>query len=273
MPSKTVRIAGQSLRGRLLVIAGPCVIEGRDMVLRIAQKLKKGLARLDVLFVFKASYDKANRSSIKSYRGVGLDEGLKILEEVKREVGVPVLTDVHSPEEAAVVGPIIDILQVPAFLCRQTDLVTAAAKAGRAVNIKKAQFLAPWDMANVVEKAKQTGAKNILVTERGTSFGYNNLVSDMRSIPIMREFGYPVIYDATHSVQLPGGLGSASGGQREMAIPLARAAVAAGCDGLFLETHEHPEKALSDASSMLPLGAVKELVQDALAIKRALGKR
>ncbi|NOZ21308.1 MAG: 3-deoxy-8-phosphooctulonate synthase [Planctomycetes bacterium] len=273
MAPKTIRIAGKGLRGRFLVIAGPCVIEGRDMALRLAEKLKKGLARLDVFLVFKASYDKANRSSIKSYRGVGLDEGLRILEDVKKKVGLPVLTDVHSPEEAAVAGKVIDLLQVPAFLCRQTDLVVAAAEAGKAVNLKKAQFLAPWDMANVVEKAAKAGAKNILVTERGTSFGYNNLVSDMRSIPIMRRFGYPVIYDATHSVQLPGGLGSASGGQREMAVPLARAAVAAGCDGLFLETHERPEKALSDAASMLPLRAVRELVQDALSIRRALRKR
>ncbi|MEW6357681.1 MAG: 3-deoxy-8-phosphooctulonate synthase [Planctomycetota bacterium] len=273
MPSKTIQITGESLRGRLLVIAGPCVIEGRDMALRIAEKLKKTLARLDVLFVFKASYDKANRSSVGSFRGVGLGEGLDILEDVKREIGVPVLTDVHSPDEAEAAGGVVDVLQVPAFLCRQTDLVMAAARAGRAVNLKKAQFLAPWDMANVVEKAEKAGAKNILVTERGASFGYNNLVSDMRAIPIMKGFGYPVIYDATHSVQLPGGLGRASGGQREMVAPLARAAVAAGCDGLFLETHERPEKALSDSASMLPLRAVKALVQDALAIRKALRER
>jgi len=272
MASHAVQIAGKAVQDRFLVVAGPCVVEGRDMALRIAEKLKEALQRLDCFFIFKASYDKANRSSIDSFRGPGLDEGLQILDEVKRSVGVPVLSDVHTPQEAPAAGEVLDVLQVPAFLCRQTDLVVAAARAGRAINIKKGQFLAPWDMGNVIEKAVAVGARNILVTERGASFGYNNLVSDMRAIPIMKQFGYPVLFDATHSVQLPGGEGKRSGGQRDLAAPLARAAVAAGCDGLFVEAHEDPNHALSDAATMLPIEAVPSLVRDALAIRDALNR-
>jgi len=254
-------------RKRLILIAGPCVIETRQITLRIAKKLKKIVSKHPVDFIFKASYDKANRSSIDSYRGVGLEEGLDILSEVREKVGVPVLSDVHSPEEAIVASTVLDILQIPAFLSRQTDLIVAAAATGRPVNIKKGQFLAPWDMKNVIEKATRSGGRSLFLTERGSCFGYNNLVSDMRSIPIMKQFGYPVLFDATHSVQRPGALGKSSGGDRELAVPLALAAVAAGADGLYIETHERPERALSDASSMLPLDWMDDLLSKAVRIR------
>jgi 2-dehydro-3-deoxyphosphooctonate aldolase (KDO 8-P synthase) len=245
----------------LFLIAGPCVIESQQMAMDTAGKLKEICNELQINFIYKSSYDKANRSSGKSFRGFGLDAGLKILSEVKAQLGVPVLTDVHSIEEIAPVAAVVDVLQTPAFLCRQTDFIHAVAKCGKPVNIKKGQFLSPWDMQNVVEKAREaSGADNIMVCERGASFGYNNLVSDMRSLAVMRNTGCPVVFDATHSVQLPGGQGTVSGGQREFVPVLARAAVAAGISGLFMETHPDPSKALSDGPNAFPLGHLKELL-------------
>ena len=246
----------------LFLIAGPCVIESRQMALDTAGALKEICAGLGIDFIYKSSYDKANRSSSKSFRGKGIDDGLNILDEVKRQIGVPVLTDVHTVEEIPLAAAVVDVLQTPAFLCRQTDFIHAAASAGKPVNIKKGQFLAPWDMKNVVEKARQaSGQDNIMVCERGVSFGYNNLVSDMRSLAVMRNTGCPVVFDATHSVQLPGGQGTSSGGQREFVPVLARAAVAAGISGLFMETHPQPSKALSDGPNAFPLGQMKVLLQ------------
>jgi 2-dehydro-3-deoxyphosphooctonate aldolase (KDO 8-P synthase) len=246
----------------LFVIAGPCVIESRELVLRTAETLRAISRRVEVPLVFKASFDKANRSSGDSFRGLGMDEGLGILAEVRRELGVPVLTDVHESDQAARVAAVVDVLQTPAFLCRQTDFIRTVAAAGKPVNIKKGQFLAPGEMRNVVAKAKQaSGADNILVCERGYAFGYNNLVSDMRSLAIMRETGCPVVFDATHSVQLPGGQGSASGGQREFVPVLARAAVAAGVAGVFMETHPDPARALSDGPNAWPLDLMEPLLK------------
>ncbi|MEO6975828.1 MAG: 3-deoxy-8-phosphooctulonate synthase [Gallionella sp.] len=246
----------------LFLIAGPCVIESQQMAMDTAGKLKEICNELQINFIYKSSYDKANRSSGKSFRGFGLDAGLKILGEVKAQLGVPVLTDVHSIDEIAPVAAVVDVLQTPAFLCRQTDFIHAVAKCGRPVNIKKGQFLSPWDMQNVVEKAREaSGADNIMVCERGASFGYNNLVSDMRSLAVMRNTGCPVVFDATHSVQLPGGQGTVSGGQREFVPVLARAAVAAGVSGLFMETHPNPSKALSDGPNAFPLGHLKALLE------------
>src|SRR5450830_429683 len=245
----------------LFLIAGPCVIESQQMALDTAGKLKEICRELNIPFIYKSSYDKANRSSGKSFRGFGLDAGLKILSEVKAQLGVPVLTDVHSIEEIAPVAAVVDVLQTPAFLCRQTDFIHAVARSGRPVNIKKGQFLSPWDMQNVVEKAREaSGQDNIMVCERGASFGYNNLVSDMRSLAVMRNTGCPVVFDATHSVQLPGGQGTVSGGQREFVPVLARAAVAAGISGLFMETHPNPSQALSDGPNAFPLGHLKALL-------------
>jgi len=245
----------------LFLIAGPCVIESHQMALDTAGKLKEICNELKINFIYKSSYDKANRSSGKSFRGFGLDAGLKILGEVKAQLGVPVLTDVHSIDEIAAVAAVVDVLQTPAFLCRQTDFIHAVAKCGRPVNIKKGQFLSPWDMQNVVEKAREaSGTDNIMVCERGASFGYNNLVSDMRSLAVMRGTGCPVVFDATHSVQLPGGQGTVSGGQREFVPVLARAAVAAGVSGVFMETHPNPSKALSDGPNAFPLGHLKALL-------------
>ncbi len=246
----------------LFLIAGPCVIESRQMAMDTAGKLKDICNELQINFIYKSSFDKANRSSGKSFRGPGMDEGLRILGEVKAQLGVPVLTDVHSIEEIAPVAAVVDVLQTPAFLCRQTDFIHAVAKCGKPVNIKKGQFLSPWDMQNVVEKAREaSGADNIMVCERGASFGYNNLVSDMRSLAVMRNTGCPVVFDATHSVQLPGGQGTVSGGQREFVPVLARAAVAAGISGLFMETHPDPSKAMSDGPNAFPLGHLKALLQ------------
>lgn len=244
----------------LFFIAGPCVIEDEVMALDVASELKMVSKDLDVTIIFKASYDKANRTSISSYRGPGIDKGLKVLEKVKIETGLPLLADIHHPDEVMKVRDILDILQVPAFLCRQTDLIIKAASTGKAINVKKGQFLSPWDMKNVVEKIESTGNRNIILTERGTMFGYNSLIVDMKAIPIMKAFGYPVVFDATHSVQLPGGAGNASGGQREFIIPLARAAVAAGCDGIFMEVHPDPSKALSDRETQIPLKEVGALM-------------
>ena len=250
------------LQQPLFLIAGPCVIESRQMALDTAGQLQEICRELKLPFIYKSSYDKANRSSGKSFRGFGLDAGLKILDEVKAQLGVPVLTDVHGIEDIAVVAAVVDVLQTPAFLCRQTDFIQAVASAGKPVNIKKGQFLSPWDMKNVVDKARDAGGQdNIMVCERGASFGYNNLVSDMRSLAVMRNTGCPVVYDATHSVQLPGGQGTASGGQREFVPVLARAAVAAGISGLFVETHPDPARALSDGPNAFPLGHLKALLQ------------
>ena len=245
----------------IFLIAGPCVVESEQLQMDVAGKLKEMTAELGIPFIFKSSYDKANRSSGKSYRGPGMEKGLEILAKVKKALGVPVLTDVHTEEEVPEVAKHVDVLQTPAFLCRQTDFIHAVARSGKPVNIKKGQFLAPGDMKNVVDKAREaSGADNIMVCERGASFGYNNLVSDMRSLAIMRETGCPVVFDATHSVQLPGGQGTSSGGQREFVPVLARAAVATGVAGLFMETHPDPAKALSDGPNAWPLGRMKELL-------------
>jgi len=244
------------------LIAGPCVIESEALALDTAGRLKEITASLDIPFIYKSSYDKANRSSSKSYRGLGMEQGLAILAKVRKQIGVPVLTDVHEAEDVAAVATAVDVLQTPAFLCRQTDFIRTVVAAGKPVNIKKGQFLAPHDMKNVVDKAVEAGGRDrILVCERGVSFGYNNLVSDMRSLAIMRETGCPVVFDATHSVQLPGGQGTRSGGQREFVPVLARAAVATGVAGLFMETHPDPDKALSDGPNAWPLGRMKELLE------------
>ncbi len=246
----------------LFLIAGPCVIESEQLALDTAGQLKEMCQKLGIPFIYKSSYDKANRSSGKSFRGFGMEAGLKILEKVKQQIGVPVLTDVHTEDEIGPAAAVVDVLQTPAFLCRQTDFIHAVARSGRPVNIKKGQFLSPWDMKNVVEKAREvSGADNIMVCERGASFGYNNLVSDMRSLAVMRNTGCPVVFDATHSVQLPGGQGTASGGQREFVPVLARAAVAVGISGLFMETHPDPAKALSDGPNAFPLGHLREMLQ------------
>jgi 2-dehydro-3-deoxyphosphooctonate aldolase (KDO 8-P synthase) len=248
--------------GRLSLIAGPCVIESEKLCLQVAATLKKICDRLGIFYVFKASYDKANRTSGKSFRGPGLDAGVTVLAKVREKVGVPVLTDVHTETQAVIVGQVVDVLQIPAFLCRQTDLIEAAVSTGRTVNLKKGQFLSPLEMGQVIQKAQRAGARRILLTERGTSFGYNNLVVDMRSIPILRRSGYPVIFDATHSVQLPGGGGHQSSGQREFAPVLARCALAAGANGLFFETHPHPDRALSDGPNMIPLAEMPALLKN-----------
>ena len=258
----------------LFLIAGPCVIESQQMALDTAGQLQEICRELKLPFIYKSSYDKANRSSGKSFRGFGLDAGLKILGEVKVQLGGPVLTDVHGIEEIEPVAAVVDVLQTPAFLCRQTDFIHAVAGAGRPVNIKKGQFLSPWDMQNVVEKAREAGGQdNIMVCERGASFGYNNLVSDMRSLAVTRGTGCPVVYDATHSVQLPGGQGTASGGQREFVPVLARAAVAAGISGLFMETHPDPSKALSDGPNAFPLGHLKALLQTLMALDETVKRQ
>jgi len=246
---------------KFFLIAGPCVLESEKIAMDTALYLKKLTARLKIPFIFKSSYDKANRTSIKSYRGPGLKKGLAILEKVKGELNIPVLSDVHRFEEIDAATKVLDVVQVPAFLCRQTDFVVEVAKKARVINIKKGQFLAPWDVANIIGKAKEAGNENIMITERGATFGYNNLVFDVRSLPIMREMGYPVVFDATHSVQLPGGQGTSSGGQRDMVKYLARAAVAAGVDGIFFEVHRNPEKALCDGANSLYMDSLEELLK------------
>jgi 2-dehydro-3-deoxyphosphooctonate aldolase (KDO 8-P synthase) len=256
MSTKRVKVGNIEIgAGRpLAVIAGPCVIESRESALKHASLLKEAADRVGVPYIFKSSYDKANRSSVNSYRGPGLGKGLEILAEVKQKTGVPILTDVHEREQVASVREVADVLQIPAFLCRQTDFVVAVAQSGKVVNVKKGQFLAPWDIGNIIDKILSANNDQILLTERGASFGYNNLVSDMRSLVVMRELGYPVVFDATHSLQLPGGLGKASGGERKYIGPLARAGVAVGVDALFMEVHENPDQALSDGPNSLPLG-------------------
>lgn len=254
----------------LLWILGPCVIESHALTLRIAQTLRQLADRLHLPVVFKASFDKANRTSIKSFRGPGLHEGLRTLEAVRQETGLPVTTDVHEVQQVAAVAQVCDLIQIPAFLARQTDLLLAAARTGRTVNVKKGQFMAPWDMKHVVAKMAEAGNRRLLLTERGASFGYGQLVSDLRAIPWMQDLGCPVIFDATHSVQMPGGLGDRSGGDRRMVPYLARAAVACGCDGLFLETHPRPDEALSDGPNMVPLDELPALVECCLRIRQAL---
>lgn len=254
----------QRREGDLFLIAGPCVIESERHALMMAREISRIAERLDVPFIFKASYDKANRSSARSFRGFGMEEGLRILQHIKDEVGVPVITDIHESDQVAAVAEVADILQIPAFLCRQTDLLLAAAASGRVVSVKKGQFLAPWDVANIIEKVEAGGCREIMLTERGTSFGYNNLVVDMRSFPVMRGFGYPVVFDVTHSVQLPGGLGDATDGQAEHIEPLARAGVAAGIDGLFMEVHDNPPMALSDATTQFALEKLEPLLETLL---------
>jgi 2-dehydro-3-deoxyphosphooctonate aldolase (KDO 8-P synthase) len=256
----------------LVLIAGPCVIETPMGTLKIAEAIKKITSRLRIPFVFKASFDKANRTSIHSFRGPGLYEGLKVLSQVKSKLGVPILSDVHDVHQAQMAGEILDIIQIPAFLCRQTDLIVAAAKTGKAVNVKKGQFMAPWDISGIVKKMHEAGNNNLLLTERGVSFGYNNLVSDFRSLAIMRALGYPVIFDASHSVQKPSGLGESSGGESQYIALLSRCAVAAGVDAIFLETHPDPSRALSDGPNMLPLKNLENLLKDLIAIDRLVEK-
>jgi len=268
MKPKTVKVGEIEIgAGRpIALIAGPCVIESQESALRHAGFLKEVAERVGIPFIYKSSYDKANRTSLESYRGPGIERGLEILAQVKKKIGVPILTDVHAKEEVPLAQQVVDVLQIPAFLCRQTDLVLAVGRSGKAVNVKKGQFLAPWDMRHVVEKIVSTGNEQVMVTERGVSFGYNHLISDMRSLAVMRELGYPVVFDATHSLQLPGGLGKASGGERKFIAPLARAAAAVGIDALFIEVHEDPDRALSDGPNSLPLKEVEELLKIAKGI-------
>jgi len=261
---------GLNARDRLILIAGPCVIESEKLCLSVTAALKRTCERLGVCYIFKASYDKANRTSAKSFRGPGLEQGLAVLAKVRSALGVPVLTDVHTADQVKPAAESADILQIPAFLCRQTDLIAAAVQTGRIVNLKKGQFLSPAEMGQVVAKAASAGGRKILLTERGTTFGYNNLVADMRSIPIMRRFGFPVIFDATHSVQLPGGDGDRSGGQREFAPVLARCALAAGANGIFVETHPQPGRALSDGPNMIPLAEMPALLKSLLRVWAAV---
>ena len=259
---RKVNVGGIKVGGGepFVLIAGPCVIEGEKLTRRVAARLKEITSELGIPLIFKSSYDKANRTSLRSFRGPGLDRGLKILQAIREEIGIPVLSDVHRFEEIERASEVLDVAQIPAFLCRQTDFVLELARHARVVNIKKGQFLAPWDVQNVVRKVESTGNRNILITERGASFGYNNLVSDMRSIPILRRMGYPVVFDATHSVQLPGGAGEASGGERAMAVFLARAAAAVGVDALFMEVHPDPDRARCDGPNSLALDSLRDLL-------------
>jgi 2-dehydro-3-deoxyphosphooctonate aldolase (KDO 8-P synthase) len=253
----------------LTLIAGPCVIESESLCLHVAREVKTICERLGVAYIFKASFDKANRTSLHSFRGPGIEQGLRVLAMVRQEVGVPITTDIHEPWQAERVAEVVDLLQIPAFLCRQTDLLVAAARTGKPVNVKKGQFMAPWDMRHVVEKLRESGATGVMLTERGVSFGYNTLVVDFTSLPQMRAFGVPVVFDATHSVQLPGGAGSRSGGRREFIPHLVRAAVAVGVDALFMEVHPEPEKGLSDPATMFPLGELEGLLKQVVAIYQA----
>ena len=257
-------------KDNLGIIAGPCVIENRDHSLEMSYAIKEVSENVGIPIIFKSSFDKANRTSIKSFRGPGIQEGMRILSDVKTETGLKVLTDIHSPDQAGLVSDVVDIIQIPAFLSRQTDLLIAAAKTGKPINIKKGQFLAPWDVEHIVKKVEESGSKNILLTDRGTQFGYNNLVADMRAIPLMKQFGYPVIFDATHSAQLPGGSGGHSSGMRDMIPTLARAAVAAGCNGVFMEVHNNVDKAKSDAATQWPLDKLATLLIELKKIHNSL---
>ena len=270
--TKEIRVSNIKLGANnpLFLIAGPCVIESEESSLRHAKALVDITKKLKIPFIFKSSYDKANRSAGDSYRGQGLVKGLAILKKVKEEFNAPVLSDVHCKAEIEAAAEVLDIIQIPAFLCRQTDFIIACAKTKRTVNIKKGQFLTPWDISNVINKVEKAGNSKILITERGASFGYNNLVSDMRSIPIMQDFGYPVIYDATHSVQLPGGDGKSSGGERQFVPVLSRAAVAAGCDGLFIEVHENPSRALCDGPNSIALKDLEDLLRQVIGIRKVI---
>tara|TARA_B100000886_G_scaffold338050_1_gene300064 strand:+ start:2321 stop:3142 length:822 start_codon:yes stop_codon:yes gene_type:complete len=243
------------------LISGPCQLESEEHAIKISTELKKITSELGINFIYKTSFDKANRTSLKGKRGIGLDKSLPIFDKIRKKVGVPILTDVHTAEQCSIIANHVDVLQIPAFLCRQTDILIAAAKTGKIINVKKGQFLAPWDMANVIKKIQDSGNKNILITERGASFGYNTLVSDMRALPIMSKFGFPIVFDATHSVQQPGGMGEKSGGQREFVPHLARAAIAVGVSAIFMETHEDPDNAPSDGPNMVPLKEVKSLLK------------
>ena len=268
---KTVSIRNVTFGGSELgLIMGPCVIESRDHALKMANAIREISEKVDLPVIYKSSFDKANRTSMSSFRGLGIDEGLSILADVKSETGLPVLTDIHDASQANIVAEVVDVLQIPAFLCRQTDLLVAAAKTGKPVNVKKGQFLAPWDMKNVVTKLEETGCNTILLTDRGTQFGYNNLVADMRAIPLMQKFGYPVIFDATHSAQLPGGDGITTAGMREMIPTLAKSAVATGCNGLFMEVHNDVEHAKSDATTQWPLGQLESLLLKLKSIREAV---
>ena len=258
-------------KDNLGIIAGPCVIENRDHSLEMSYAIKEVSDDVGIPIIFKSSFDKANRTSIKSFRGPGIEEGMRILSDVKTETGLNVLTDIHSPDQAGLVSDVVDIIQIPAFLSRQTDLLIAAAKTGKPINIKKGQFLAPWDVEHIVKKMEESGSQNILLTDRGTQFGYNNLVADMRAIPLMKKFGYPVIFDATHSAQLPGGSGGYSSGMRDMIPTLARAAVAAGCNGVFMEVHNNVDKAKSDAATQWPLDKLASLLIELKKIHNSLG--
>ena len=257
-------------KDNLGIIAGPCVIENRDHSLEMSYAIKEVSDDVGIPIIFKSSFDKANRTSIKSFRGPGIQEGMRILSDVKTETGLKVLTDIHSPDQAGLVSDVVDIIQIPAFLSRQTDLLIAAAKTGKPINIKKGQFLAPWDVEHIVKKVEESGSQNILLTDRGTQFGYNNLVADMRAIPLMKQFGYPVIFDATHSAQLPGGSGGHSSGMRDMIPTLARAAVAAGCNGVFMEVHNNVDKAKSDAATQWPLDKLASLLIELKKIHNSL---
>jgi len=266
--TREINIAGTKLGGNnpLFIIAGPCVIESEEIAFYTAERLKEICRRINLPFLFKSSYDKANRTSLSSFRGPGLEKGLRILFDVRNKFNIPVISDIHSVEEVKPASEVLDALQIPAFLCRQTDLILAASKTGKPVNIKKGQFLAPWDVKNIIEKFISTGNQNIFITERGTSFGYNNLVVDFRGLSIMRAFGYPVIFDVTHSLQLPGGQGQSSGGQKEFAEPLARAAVAVGVDGIFMEVHLEPDKALCDGPNMIKIDEMEKILATVKAI-------
>ena len=257
-------------KDNLGIIAGPCVIENRDHSLEMSYAIKEVSEDVGIPIIFKSSFDKANRTSIKSFRGPGIQEGMRILSDVKTETGLKVLTDIHSPDQAGLVSDVVDIIQIPAFLSRQTDLLIAAAKTGKPINIKKGQFLAPWDVEHIVKKVEESGSQNILLTDRGTQFGYNNLVADMRAIPLMKQFGYPVIFDATHSAQLPGGSGGHSSGMRDMIPTLARAAVAVGCNGVFMEVHNNVDKAKSDAATQWPLDKLATLLIELKKIHNSL---
>lgn len=257
-------------KDNLGIIAGPCVIENRDHSLEMSYAIKEVSEDVGIPIIFKSSFDKANRTSIKSFRGPGIQEGMRILSDVKTETGLKVLTDIHSPDQAGLVSDVVDIIQIPAFLSRQTDLLIAAAKTGKPINIKKGQFLAPWDMKNVVKKLEDSGCEDIILTDRGTQFGYNNLVADMRAIPIMQQFGYPVIFDATHSAQLPGGAGSSTDGMRDMIPTLAKSAVAAGCNGIFMEVHDNIKHAKSDAKTQWPLDQLEILLQNLKLIRDSI---
>ena len=272
MKSKEIRL-GNIRIGKdnpFVLIAGPCVIESEELCLSVAKKVKAICQKLKIAFIFKSSFDKANRTSVDSFRGPGLKKGLMILAKIRQRLDIPVLSDVHCKEQVEAAAKVLDVIQIPAFLCRQTDLLLAVAKTGKVINIKKGQFLAPWDVLPIIKKAESVGNRRILITERGVSFGYNNLVSDLRSLAIMREFGYPVIYDATHSVQLPSSLGKSSGGQRNFVPGLARAAVAFGCDGLFIEVYPRPDRALCDGPNMIDLSQLENLLKQAKSIERLL---